>query len=125
MPNAENVTAIAVWMIMCINFVFGALVEYSYLLWVLKPSVLKCRRITVRKGASSITTPGAAAAGASSGGSSGSPVTTLSRKKRHLAKVDDICFLTFPILFFIFNAVYWSTCLSRLPSKAGEVTFAT
>lgn len=44
MPNADGVTAIAAWMIVCIFFVFGALVCYAYLLWRLKPSLLKTRK---------------------------------------------------------------------------------
>ena len=36
MPNVEGVTAIAIWMLACINFVFFALVNYAFLLWSIK-----------------------------------------------------------------------------------------
>ena len=90
MPNVENVTAISGWMCMCINFVFGALVEYSYLLWVLKPSFLRCAK-TLRANKSSDPELGGSGSLRSSG------------IKRHLVKVDDVCLVTFPLLFFIFN----------------------
>merc|ERR1719189_360479 len=43
-PNVEGMTAIAAWMIVCIFFVFGALVGYAYLLWKKKKSCLKRKR---------------------------------------------------------------------------------
>ena len=36
MPNVEGVTAIAIWMLVCINFVFFALGTYAFLLWSIK-----------------------------------------------------------------------------------------
>ena len=40
MPNAEGVTAMSSYIIVCILFVFGALFAYAFLLWRLKPTVL-------------------------------------------------------------------------------------
>ncbi len=40
MPNAEGVTAMSAYIIVCILFVFGALCAYAFLLWRLKPTVL-------------------------------------------------------------------------------------
>ena len=41
MPNAEGITAITAWMISCIFCVFCALMCYAYLLWRLRPSIIK------------------------------------------------------------------------------------
>ena len=41
MPNAEGITAVTAWMISCIFCVFCALMCYAYLLWRLRPSMLK------------------------------------------------------------------------------------
>ena len=43
-PNVEGMTAIAAWMLVCIFFVFGALVGYAYLLWKKKKSCLKRKK---------------------------------------------------------------------------------
>ena len=44
-PNVEGMTAIAAWMLVCIFFVFGALVGYAYLLWKKKKSCLKRKKM--------------------------------------------------------------------------------
>ena len=44
-PNVEGMTAIAGWMIVCMIFVFGALLGYAWLLWkkkTLKWVSIKC-----------------------------------------------------------------------------------
>ena len=41
MPDSDGVTAIAAWLIICTFFVFCALCVYAYLLWRLKPSILR------------------------------------------------------------------------------------
>ena len=43
-PNVEGMTAIAGWMIVCMIFVFGALLGYAWLLWKKKKSCLKRKR---------------------------------------------------------------------------------
>ena len=48
MPNAEGITAITAWMISCIFCVFCALMCYAYLLWRLRPSMLKVLTTTIR-----------------------------------------------------------------------------
>jgi hypothetical protein len=40
-PNVEGMTAIAAWMLVCIMFVFFALIGYAFLLWKKKKSCLK------------------------------------------------------------------------------------
>ena len=90
-PNVEGMTAIAAWMLVCIFFVFGALVGYAYLLWKKKKSCLKKKKI--RKECEEM------------------------RKFRQMKKddfrgrVDDVFLVVFPIMFLIFNLLYWPLCL--------------
>ena len=46
-PNAEGMNAITAWMLVCMLFVFGALVGYAFLLWRKKKSCLKRHRVRV------------------------------------------------------------------------------
>ena len=48
-PNAEGMNAITAWMLVCMLFVFGALVGYAFLLWRKKKSCLKRHRVRVNK----------------------------------------------------------------------------
>jgi hypothetical protein len=41
MPTSDGVNALASWMLICVFFVFCALMCYAYQLWRLKPSLLK------------------------------------------------------------------------------------
>ena len=84
-------TAIAAWMIVCILFVFGALAGYAWLLWKKKKSCLKRHRhkkLSGEKGKS-----------------------REKRKEEYRSKVDDIFFVVFPMMFLIFNVIYWPMCL--------------
>ena len=38
-------------------------------------------------------------------------------KKARLAKVDDACIVIFPVVFVLFNVVYWNLCLRGTPSQ--------
>lgn len=38
------------------------------------------------------------------------------RKKRVLVKLDDTCLVVFPIIFGIFNVLYWTLCLNHSPN---------
>lgn len=90
-PNVEGMTAIAAWMIVCIMFVFGALSGYAYLLWKKKKSCLKRKRIrkmTEEEGK-----------------------MRTKRKEEFRSKVDDMFLIVFPLLFLIFNLIYWPMCL--------------
>ena len=91
-PNVEGMTAIAAWMLVCIFFVFGALVGYAYLLWKKKKSCLKRKK-----------------------------KRTLSEdeskmrqifKEDYRSRVDDVFLVVFPIMFLVFNLIYWPMCLS-------------
>jgi len=91
-PNVEGMTAIGAWMLVCIFFVFGALVGYAYLLWKKKKSCLKRkknRKQTEEEGK-----------------------LRAMRKEDYRSKVDDVFFVVFPIMFLVFNLIYWPMCLS-------------
>ena len=90
-PNVEGMTAIAAWMLVCIFFVFGALVGYAYLLWKRKKSCLKHKKL--RKENSDIRK------------------IRQMRKDSFRSQVDDIFLVVFPIMFLLFNLLYWPVCL--------------
>ena len=95
-PNVEGMTAISAWMIVCIMFVFGALAGYAWLLWKKKRSCLKRKRmhkqLTDEEGRS-----------------------RKRRKEEFRSKVDDLFLVAFPMLFAIFNLIYWPMCLRGSP----------
>ena len=99
-PNVEGMTAIAAWMLVCIFFVFGALVGYAYLLWKKKKKTLpKRNRLTNKK------------------------EKKMSRKvssdeQSLIAKVDSTFLVIFPIMFLVFNMIYWPLFLrSSVPDN--------
>ena len=84
-------TAIAAWMIVCIFFVWGALIGYAWLLWKKKKSCLKRHRhkkIGEEEGK-----------------------IRAKRKEEQRCKTDDIFFVVFPMMFLLFNLIYWPMCL--------------
>ena len=91
-PNVEGMTAIAAWMLVCIFFVFGALVGYAYLLWTKKKSCLKRKKTKKISEAES--------------------KTRQQRKDDYRSKVDDVFLVAFPTVFLLFNLIYWPLCLS-------------
>jgi len=91
-PNVEGMTAIAAWMLVCIFFVFGALVGYAYLLWKKKKSCLKRKRTRKQ--------------------SEDEGKLRQLRKEDYRSKVDDVFLVVFPIMFLVFNLIYWPMCLS-------------
>ena len=93
-------TAIAAWMIVCILFVFGALIGYAWLLWKKKKSCLKRHRHKKLSGEEG--------------------KTREKRKEEYRSKVDDIFFVVFPMMFLIFNFIYWPMCLKG-PQVQGNV----
>ena len=119
-PNAEGMNAITAWMLVCILFVFGALIAYAFLLWRKKNSVWKKHKV-------------------SSASFNQVPITNLieliivcckvrkltdeeakgrmKKKEEHRSRVDDYYFVAFPIMFLIFNLIYWPTCLSKSASQ--------
>ena len=91
-PNVEGMTAIAAWMLVCIFFVFGALVGYAYLLWKKKKSCLK-RKKTKKQ-------------------SEEEGKLRQLRKEDYRSKVDDVFLVVFPTMFMVFNLIYWPMCLN-------------
>ena len=89
-PNVEGMTAIAAWMLVCIFFVFGVLVGYAFLLWTKKKSVLKKKKSKMTS----------------------KDVLKDNQKDDYRSKVDDMFLVMFPILFLVFNMIYWPLCLS-------------
>lgn len=91
-PNVEGMTAIAAWMLVCIFFVFFALAGYAYLLWKKKKSCLKRKKVRKQ--------------------SEEEGKLRQMRKEDYRSKVDDVFLVVFPIMFLVFNLIYWPLCLS-------------
>jgi len=79
-PKAECLTAIEIWMLACILFVFGALVEYAAILFKKQLFVSKQQKVILR-------TPEQLAEG--------------------FWRIDKFFLKCFPALFIVFNIVYW------------------
>jgi len=86
-PKAEGFTAIKTWIIACIVFVFGALLEYSVILFMLKLEKIKSAYTTIPKG------------------------RPKSKGNHRFTRLDISFFILFPILFLIFNLFYWSSVM--------------
>jgi len=96
-PNAEGITAVAAWMLACLFFVLGSLFGYVFIL-------LKNRKwnLFVRKDDGRLTEENE------------------DEKKKNTKKgqadfrsevYDDVFLLVFPIMFLMFNLIYWPICL--------------
>ena len=72
-------------------FVFSALLGYAWLLWKKKKSCLKRKRSRKLSDADG--------------------KAKLKKKEEYRSKVDDAFLVTFPLLFIIFNIIYWPFCL--------------
>ena len=81
--NVEGMTAITAWMLVCIFFVFGALVGYAYLLWKKKKSPKRKNKLKKEK------------------------EDKKERKRNHISKIDSTFLVVFPIMFLVFNVIYW------------------
>ncbi len=109
MPNATSVTAIAAWMLICILYVFSAFACYSFLLWRLKPQLM-------RKGWNYV--PTAPTTTSCEDVEREAPSTPHSQKieEASVLRLDDKFLVAFPVLFVITLAVYWGTCLAQASS---------
>ena len=89
------------WIITCIFFVFGALLEYSVIL-------LRLKIYSIQKGANDVSVNGVSSAngGGSGGGSGGHASVKVMRKSQMVARFDLVCLVFFPILFVLFTSVY-------------------
>lgn len=89
-PKADGLNALQAWIITCIFFVFGALLEYSVILLQLKlHSIQKCANDI--NGASA---------------SNGTLSVKVLRKNQMVARFDLVCLVFFPLLFLLFTSVY-------------------
>jgi small-conductance mechanosensitive channel len=94
-PNTETITAISIWIITCILFVFGALSSYAVILYrkyktssasLFPPSKIS---MTAEKEARESV-----------------------KKELKLKQIDNVLLRLFPLLFIVFNFVYWPFFLS-------------
>lgn len=103
-PKAEGLTAIEAWVIVCVLFVFGALIEYAGLL--LKMKIATTRKCNSRE--SSVILNGNMP-------DEKKILRGISRRRqqedRSHARLDILFLLLFPLFFLIFNVIYWLSFL--------------
>jgi len=83
-PKAECLTAIEVWMLACILFVFAALLEYAVILFKKQLSVSRQQTVILK---------------------------TPEQLAESFSGIDKFSLKCFPALFIVFNIVYWSLYL--------------
>jgi hypothetical protein len=98
-PNTETITAISIWMITCILFVFGALTSYGGILFLHKYKTLP---------ASSVSSSNRSRTGCTSEMFN----ETVNKEVLKLKEIDSVLLGLFPLLFILFNVVYWPLFLS-------------
>jgi len=99
-PKAEGLTAIEAWMLACILFVFGALIEYAAILFKKQRYVSSQHRMNIKivcKDNFKYEVQERAASNAIS----------LQQLAEEYWRIDKFFLISFPILFFIFNIIYW------------------
>ena len=107
MPKAEGLTAIEVWMLTCILFVFGALIEYAYILFekrMLNRIVSLHLFALLPKQSEEV---------------------AMKQLKEKYWRIDNFFLIFFPVLFSIFNIIYWTsfTLNSQLVSEIFKTLF--
>ncbi len=107
MPNVKRVTAISIWMTICILFSFFALAAYAFVLFKLKPQLLqKTWSYPLRRGTSG-------KIGIVGGRDSSFLDPTVSKTdNRKVLRLDSWFLVAFPTAFCISHVLYWSICLS-------------
>ncbi|XP_023338671.1 acetylcholine-gated chloride channel subunit acc-2 [Eurytemora carolleeae] len=104
-PNTEGMTAISSWMLACIFFVFGALMSYAFILYLLlrqKAGKMKMKweglNIIYNKNCRIHHPPDVK-----------KRLEELEEIEgwRKMAAIDSIFLYLFPLLFFVFNVFYW------------------
>ena len=109
-PNVEGMTAIAAWMLACILFVFGALLAYAFILWRKKKSFLLY--FLLRKGSGTRLTARLRKRGEKLPQTE--PDTNKFRQEDFSSKVDDVFLVVFPLMFLVFNFIYWPLSVQSL-----------
>jgi len=100
-PKAEGLTAIEAWMLACILFVFGALVEYAAILFKKQRYVSGQHKVNLKiickenyKYEVQEKSPA-------------NQAVTAQQMADEYMRIDKFFLKTFPALFFIFNVIYW------------------
>merc|ERR1719192_79177 len=100
-PKAEGLTAIEAWMLACILFVFGALIEYAAILFKKQKYVSGQHKVNLKivckenyKYEVQEKSPA-------------NQAVTMQQLAEEYWRIDKFFLISFPILFFIFNIIYW------------------
>jgi len=93
-PKAECLTAIEAWMIACILFVFGALLEYAAILFK-KQQKINLKIIYNNELQEK---------------SSSSQALNVQEFEKEYRRIDNFFLISFPLLFMVFNSIYWLVC---------------
>merc|ERR1719458_661366 len=102
-PKAEGLTAIEAWMLACILFVFGALIEYAAILFKKQKYVSGQHRVNLKivckenfKYEVQERSPA-------------NQAVTMQQLAEEYWRIDKFFLKVFPTLFIIFNIIYWIT----------------
>jgi len=128
-PKAEGLTAIEAWVIGCVLFVFGALIEYAGILLQMKmrasASLLSPKKPSSPEIINNLNTEiplellshtnGVSKNDKESSKPTKSP--NIRKEKMKTAKMDLMFLVLFPCIFLIFNIVYWVGFLYVIPSS--------
>jgi len=128
-PKAEGLTAIEAWVIVCVLFVFGALVEYAGILLQMKMRV-STRKLPLKKQSPpqiqhsdsqialhNLAPPNGNHAEADQGRrKKPKKPKNLQDEKMGTARMDLMFLCLFPCFFLVFNGVYWLSFLWIYPS---------
>jgi len=126
-PKAEGLTAIEAWVMVCVLFVFGALVEYAGILLQMKMRV-STKKAPLKKPPSpripsstgqvalhNIPPPNGNSNPEELNGRKKKKPRNLSDEKLGTARMDLMFLVIFPCFFLVFNFVYWFSFLYVFP----------
>jgi len=97
-PKAECLTALEAWMIASILFVFGALAEYAAILFN-KQQKMKLQMICKKNDEFELMDSFTA-----------SQAVGMQELEECYRRIDKFFFTSFPLLFIVFNSIYWLVC---------------
>eukprot|EP00090_Calanus_glacialis_P024072 TRINITY_DN37374_c0_g1_i1.p1 TRINITY_DN37374_c0_g1~~TRINITY_DN37374_c0_g1_i1.p1 ORF type:complete len:266 (+),score=63.00 TRINITY_DN37374_c0_g1_i1:102-800(+) len=104
-PNTEGMTAISSWMLACIFFLFGALMSYASILYILLQQKLKKQKVKM-EGLNIIYSNDCKVHNPPEIKQRLEEVDEIERWKK-MANIDAIFFYLFPLSFLVFNLIYW------------------
>jgi len=138
-PKAEGLTAIEAWVIGCVLFVFGALIEYAGILLQMKmrasASMIFQKKVSSPKMINNINNEIPLQTVAQPNGMSARveeeiatererdrkpPTKKAGNEKVKTARMDLMFLILFPCIFLIFNVVYWVGFLYVVPKGTGD-----